>query len=212
MPASPRYSCRFSELRGYPNACACVLVHMGQRTSSQRQFAALVEPHLDALHRAAYRLCRQAPDAEDLVQDVCLRAFGKLADLQAAHSPRAWLLRVQHNLHIDTVRRRPTTAAFDDAAPPGDAPAVTSHDPLAATEAAAQIEALDRAWPALNRDQQALLALCAEGYRLRELMEITGLPLSALKARLHRARIRLGKLLASQAVSTEAVAISGDSA
>lgn len=44
-----------------------------------RLFATLIEPHLDALFRAAYRLARNRADAEDLVQESCVRAFERNA-------------------------------------------------------------------------------------------------------------------------------------
>jgi hypothetical protein len=51
---------------------------------TNQRFHRLIEPHLDALFRAAYRLTRNRPDAEDLVQEACVRAFERLS----------WLLRV----------------------------------------------------------------------------------------------------------------------
>jgi RNA polymerase sigma-70 factor (ECF subfamily) len=48
----------------------------------------------------------------------------------------------------------------------------------------------------LDSEQQALLAMHdIEGHSLAELMELTGLKEGTLKSRLHRARVRLGKLL-----------------
>jgi RNA polymerase sigma-70 factor (ECF subfamily) len=55
---------------------------------------------------------------------------------------------------------------------------------------------LDAAWRKLDREQRGLLALHdVEGYTLAELRGITGLKEGTLKSRLHRARVRLGKLL-----------------
>ena len=41
----------------------------------------LIEPHLDALFRAAFRLARNTADAEDLVQEACIRAYQRLSEL-----------------------------------------------------------------------------------------------------------------------------------
>lgn len=169
-------------------------------------------PHLDALHRAAYRLCRHGPDAEDLVQEVCVRAFGNTQSFAAADSPRAWLLRVLFNLHVDQARRQRATTPLDEATAVAEGAAAAARDPAASAERWHELDALAQAWPALTEEQQALLALYAEGYRLKEIVAITGLPLSALKARLHRARVRLGKLLAADAGAEKAAAVSGDSA
>ena len=49
----------------------------------------------------------------------------------------------------------------------------------------------------LDREQRALLALQVEGYTVAELTAMTDLSADVLKARLYRARVRLGKLLAA---------------
>src|SRR5690606_36614106 len=79
------------------------------------RFKRLIEPHLESLFRAAYRLVGNRSDAEDLVQETCVRAYPRLAELRAAERPRSWLLRVQHNLFIDELRlsRRSPIAATD---------------------------------------------------------------------------------------------------
>src|SRR5690606_19727912 len=178
-----------------------------------RRFAALIEPHLDALFRAAYRLCRSVPDAEDLVQDVCLRVYDRRGQLERADSPRAWLLRVQLNLHIDAAwRRRAVAEPLDDerhGARP--LPGPDEQGPGEHAEAARLAEMLNRGWRLLTPDQQALLALYAEGYSLAEMIEITGVPLGALKARLHRARARLGSLLDADRQPPRIAAVSGES-
>lgn len=176
------------------------------RTDATR-IACFIEPHLGALRRAAYRLCRSVADAEDLVQEVCLRAYEKLDELDAVTAPRAWLLRVQYHLHVDGLRR---AAPRGEPLPEDDSHEATAtacdNDPEQDAEGAALGERLSAVWPSLTPDQQALLALHAEGYTLAELCNITGLPLSALKARLHRARVRLGKLLQQQAPAARAAA------
>jgi RNA polymerase sigma-70 factor (ECF subfamily) len=63
-------------------------------------------------------------------------------------------------------------------------------------DAAQRKQRLDRAWQRLGKEQRALLALHdIEGYSLAELTKITGLKEGTLKSRLHRARVKLGKLL-----------------
>jgi len=161
------------------------------------EFAALIAPHLTALFRAAYRLTSNRPDAEDLVQDVCVRAHAHVASLKSAAQPKAWLLKVQYRTFVDGIRRRrrsPLATGEDfDATRASDTP--TPED--AAEASLAEQRVLD-AWRQLDKEQRALLALHVEGYSLAELEVITDLSTDALKARLYRARLRLGKLLAAQ--------------
>lgn len=183
-------------------------------TEDTRRYAALIEPHLDALFRAAYRLCRSVPDAEDLVQDVCVRAYDRRHQLEQADSPRAWLLRVQLNLHIDSARRERRLAAEsldDERRREGPLGAPDGQRPDEQAEAARLADTLSEAWLLLTPDQQVLLTLQSEGYTLAEMIEVTGVPLGALKARLHRARTRLGKLLDLYRQPSQVAAVSGDS-
>ena len=72
--------------------------------------------------------------------------------------------------------------------------------PVEEAERALTQRRLSRAWQHLDKEQRALLALHdVEGYSLAELKELTGLKDGTLKSRLHRARIRLGKLLKREA-------------
>ena len=167
----------------------------GGRTAAER-FAALVEPHYDVLYRVAYRLTRSAHDAEDLAQEVCARAFPRLDEIEKLEQPRGWLLRVLYRLFVDSVRRyeRRFVGSIDDVAEG----ALISEQPgpLEEVERALARRRLDEAWRHLDEEQRALLALHdVEGYSLLELNELTGIKEGTLKSRLHRARVRLGKLL-----------------
>jgi RNA polymerase sigma factor (sigma-70 family) len=162
--------------------------------SAKQRFAVLVEPHYEVMYRVAYRLTRSAHDAEDLAQEVCARAYTRLADLELLEQPRGWLLRVLYRLFVDSVRRyeRKHVESLEDA----DAIAFEGPTLLEEAERATERRRLDLAWRHLDHDQQALLALHdIEGHSLAELMKLTGLKEGTLKSRLHRARVRLGKLL-----------------
>jgi RNA polymerase sigma-70 factor (ECF subfamily) len=161
-----------------------------------KRFAILIEPHLDALFRAAYRLARNRADAEDLVQETCVRAFERVTVPADPPLAKPWLLRVMHNLFIDGVRRTRIVAL----ASPGDdeAPTPAHQSPEESLSIAQREEQLHRAWLKLDRDHRALLALRAEGYSVREIGEITGVDDEAVHARLYRARRKLARHLAAE--------------
>jgi RNA polymerase sigma-70 factor (ECF subfamily) len=166
--------------------------------SVEQRFASLVQPHFVPLYRAALRLTRRRHDAEDLVQDVCLRVCGRLDELAALDNPRAWLMRILYRLFIDSERRRRRAPVAlgaqerhdgewpsDGAGPERDADACRMHERVVAV------------WDELEPEQRALLSLHAEGHDFAELAEVFGINRNALSARLHRARQRLAKLLAA---------------
>ena len=166
--------------------------------SFEQRFANVVQPHFAALYRAALRLTRRRPDAEDLVQDVCLRACTRLEDLAAVTNRRAWLMRALYHCFVDATRRRrrrPHVPLPGDEAP--GAPESHEPGPERAAEATRMHERLAAVWHRLDAEQRALLSLHAEGNDLEELAAIFGTNRNALSARLHRARQRLAKLLAA---------------
>ena len=153
-----------------------------------RKFKALIEPELEALHRAAYRLVRNRPDAEDLVQETCVRAIERLGDLRETESVRSWLLTVLHNVFIDgarRARRSPVAIGHDENLGESICPVP---NPEARASMSQREEQLCNAWSKLDRGHRLLLALRAEGYSIGEMAQITALPTEALYARLYRAR------------------------
>ena len=71
----------------------------------QQTFEKLVRPHFDRLYRLAWRLTGQKAEAEDLFQELLIKAYGKLDDLVKIDEPGSWLSRVMYNLFIDERRR-----------------------------------------------------------------------------------------------------------
>jgi RNA polymerase sigma factor (sigma-70 family) len=167
-----------------------------------RRFEILIEPHLDALFRAAYRLARNRADAEDLVQETCVRAYERIAELRDPQLIKPWLLRVMHNLFIDGVRRA-HIASLASSGNEDEAASSNAHpSPEESLNTAEREDQLHRAWLKLDRNHRALLALQAEGYSVPEISEITGVEVDALNARLYRARRNLARHLAAEHETT----------
>ena len=155
-----------------------------------KRLSGLIEPHLDALFRAAFRLARNRPDAEDLVQETCVRACQRISTLDESRQIKAWLLRVLYNLFIDgtrRVRRTPVSSQSDETDRVASS-AGTDRSPEELTHTSQREDQLQRAWLKLSHPQRALLALRIEGYELSEIAEVTSLTNSAISARLYRAR------------------------
>jgi RNA polymerase sigma-70 factor (ECF subfamily) len=170
------------------------------RRSNELEFDELVLPHLDGLYGRAYALTGNVQDAEDLTQEVCIRASSRLEDLARHEKPRAWLMQVLYRLFVDLVRGRRRSPirlmAPEDAQASVDAAVSTDPGPEQQADASAFLKRLHLAWERLTSDEQLLLALHGiEGLSLAEIQEITGLPAGTIKSRLHRSRIRLGKLI-----------------
>jgi RNA polymerase sigma-70 factor (ECF subfamily) len=182
------------------------LTVIGRNQTTSERFEALLSPHFDALHRAAYRLAGNTHDAEDLVQEVCVKIYPKISELEKLERPRSWLLRVLYNLFVDTTRRRDRThvTSLNAIEDPDSCSFMAS---IEYAEAAILEAVMEQAWQRMEKKQRALLALHdVEGYTLTEMEEITGTKIGTLKSQLHRARVRLGKLLQRESTPVAMVA------
>jgi len=163
------------------------------------RFAAYVAPHLEALFRVAWHLLRNTADAQDLVQDTCVIACGRLAEVAATDSPRKWLLTVLHNRFIDGQRRKRRSPVV----PTEENEEViqfasSGFDPEELLQQSQDEQALEQAFLQLGDTQRTLLSLRAEGYELPEIASITGIDRKVLSARLNRARVTLAQRLIEQ--------------
>jgi len=163
-----------------------------------RQFESLVRSNYDTLYRVAYRFTRSEQDAEDLVQETLARAYRNIEKVVGLNNPRTWLLCVERRLFIDQTRRHDwhNVSSLEEA----NEREMSSSEPgpAEATEAEMIAQRIEKSWQKLGKEESSLLALHdIEGYSLSELQEITGLKIGTLKSRLHRARVKLGRLLRS---------------
>lgn len=181
---------------------------MGSIDHNQRaSFDTLLRPHLDRLYRLACRLAGSKAEAEDLFQDILLKAFSRLDDLLEVREPGPWLCRVMYNHFIDNRRRfaRARLVSVEESRLPGRSVESLPGDldPVRDAERLHNIMQLDRALAALSDEHRLVVLLHdAEGYKLEEIHQITGDPLGTIKSRLHRARARLRELLTADGTNS----------
>jgi RNA polymerase sigma-70 factor, ECF subfamily len=154
------------------------------RTAWHR-YVDLLTPLRPALHGYCRKLTGNLWDAEDLVQDTLLHAFGALGHVHhQILNPRAYVFRVATNRWIDGVRRRAAEAA---------ALAVQAADPGAATPEPrlvrdAAVALLQRLAP---QERAALLLKESFDLSLDEIATVLSTSTGAVKSALHRGRERL---------------------
>jgi RNA polymerase sigma-70 factor (ECF subfamily) len=73
---------------------------------TKQEFEGLVLAHLDPLYSAALRLTKNERDAEDLVQDTCMRAYRFFDKFERGTNIKAWLFKILTNTFINRYRRR----------------------------------------------------------------------------------------------------------
>ena len=175
---------------------------------SRRQHTAFDEhvvPHVGLLYGVALTLTGQPSDAEDLVQDTLVRAFRAVERFDGAY-PRAWLLTILRNTHLNRQRgRRPqllrdaesAQRLLENAGPPA--------PPAEETVLSEQFEAVvAQALDALPDKHRAVVTLVdIEGLSYQEAADVLGIPRGTVMSRLHRARGRIRARLTAAGLAAE---------
>ncbi len=82
------------------------MLDLRQNNRTKQEFEELALAHLDPLYSAALRLTKNERDAEDLVQDTCMRAYRFFDKFERGTNIKAWLFKILTNTFINRYRRR----------------------------------------------------------------------------------------------------------
>jgi RNA polymerase sigma factor (sigma-70 family) len=166
-------------------------------------FRRMVMPHLDGAYNLARWLCRNDHDAEDIVQEACLRAF-KYFDSFHGDNARAWLLSIVRNATwtwIQENRRHELSTSFDDelhSSQDGASVTILHPDNNPETILARQDDRglVNQALEALPIEfREALVLRELEEMSYKEIAEVAGVPMGTVMSRLARGRRLLGEQL-----------------
>ena len=167
-----------------------------------REFEEVALVHLDALYRSALWLTQNRAEAEDLVQEACLRAFRNFHRFNPGTNCRAWLLTILRNIFLNRRRRAEREVLEED-------PAVWESSPESATLLASgsenpeeellqtllhgDVDRALRALPLAFRETVVLADL--EGLSYKEVAQVLGCPIGTVMSRLSRGRHLLRQAL-----------------
>ena len=169
----------------------------------EARFEREVMPLLQGMYSSAYRLTRNAADAEDLVQETYLRAYRGFHQFQPGTNLKAWLYRILMNTFINTYRkkqREPQTISEDEiedwylysrmarggTEPSAEATVIESLPDEDVQDALANLP---------EQFREAVMLADVEGFSYKEIAEIMGVPIGTVMSRLHRGRKALEKAL-----------------
>jgi len=170
-------------------------------SSELERFEAVVLPHLDAAYTLARYLTRGVHDAEDVVQDACLRALKYFDSFRggAETSARAWLLAIVRHAAYDARRRRRADGLATEFDEEQHSNAVADEHPEAALLRSAAKESFARALERLAPDFKEVIVLRElEGLSYKEISDVAGVPVGTVMSRLSRARERLQEALRAE--------------
>jgi len=162
--------------------------------------------HLDVLYRTALRLTHHRAEADDLVQEACLRAYRSFDRFDPGTNCRAWLLAILRNAFLNRLRQaarevleaegaacETRASAFTDPGPAEKSP----EEALLQTILHGDLDRALRALPVPSREAVMLVDL--EGLSYKEVAQVVGCPIGTVMSRLSRGRALLRESLRSLA-------------
>lgn len=162
---------------------------------SQDAFRELVVRFERPVYSLILRMVQDSGTAEDLAQEVFLKAFRSLRSYDPARKLSSWLFKIAHNATIDHLRRGAVdtvpleSSGEDDASPAAFLADAASENPAAAAERRDMARALERAIAGLRPEyREAVVLRYVEGLAYEEIGDTMGLPIGTIKTFLHRAR------------------------
>lgn len=164
------------------------------------RFEQVILPHLDSAYNLARWLTGHDQDAQDVVQEACLRAF-RAFDNFYGDNGRAWLLTIVRNTAYNSLQKNKSLRVmtpFDEELHGGAraSEVVTPLSLLRGAEDERNLRAAVEALPAEFRE--ALILRHQDGLSYRKIACIAGVPIGTVMSRLARARARLKEFLAKE--------------
>lgn len=168
------------------------------RAGSAAAFARLVEIYQNPIYNLCYRMLGDPGEAEDAAQEAFLRAYSQLHRYDPARSFKTWLFAIASHHCIDRLRRRRVIWLGIDEEPLLTHPALLEPRPgpeqvAVRREEQAAVQALLA--ELAPRDRCAIIMRYWYDMSYEEIARATGSTASAVKSRLHRARVSLGVAL-----------------
>ena len=161
-------------------------------------FTQLVETYQKPVYNLCYRMLGEPESAEDAAQETFLRAYQHLDRYDAKRPFATWLLSIAAHYCIDRLRRRRFSMFSidedDDESAPFELPDANAPNPERETTRREDHERLHDILASLDEtDRAAIVMRYWNDASEIEIAESLGLTVSAVKSRLHRARLALGK-------------------
>lgn len=145
-----------------------------------------------SVYAIALRRMKNTNEAEELVQDVFIKAMEKIEQLRTPEAFGGWLQSITNRMAINRlVRRKNTFATEPEAMAAVVADGNTPLDVALGAEKAEQVR--DGLTRLREMDRETLYAFYMEGRSLAEIADETGAPIGTIKRRLHVARKRLAE-------------------
>jgi len=168
----------------------------------QNAFNDIVELYKDKVYQICYRMLGSKHEAEDVAQEVFIRAYTNILSYKQERKFSSWLFRIATNLCIDRIRKKKPDYYLDaeisgtDGLTMYSTIAIDEKLPDTKVEELELQEIIHRAILRLPEKYRVVIVLkYIEELSLNEISDILDMPLGTVKTRIHRGREALRKQL-----------------
>jgi len=166
-------------------------------------FDEIVTRYKDGIYNYVWRMVSNREDAEDLAQEVFVRAFAAIKTFRREANLRTWLYKIASNLCVDRYRRAglekqwmvPLERQQNDSVRPIDIPDHSSDPRRCFERSELQAEVKKALLKLPEKLRSAIILFDIEGLSYEEIADAMGCPIGTVKSRIFNARMKLRGLL-----------------
>lgn len=180
------------------------------QTKDPTCFKSLVRRYENRLYNAAFRILGNAEEAEEVVQDTCLKLHQNIDRFRSQSTFAAWIFRIAHNTCLDKLRSKQRRKGFnlfsfdplarqeegEEASMVVSQAADTAPNPAEKLDLNEQGAIISESLKKLPETQRTVVVLHdIEGFSYNEISTIVGANIGTVRSRLHYGRLKLRELL-----------------
>ncbi len=161
----------------------------GALKGNEDAYRRLLNSYKGRIFSYVYRIVKNYHDAEDITFDTFIRGFKSLKSFDRARSFSTWLYTIAHNLAIDFLRKKKIEYDYLDERYPASTDIVKEYNDKQ------KLDKIDLALYQLAPiDREIVILFHKEEKSYEEISEIINIPITTIKTRLHRTRLKLREL------------------
>jgi RNA polymerase sigma-70 factor (ECF subfamily) len=175
---------------------------MVSQNQQQREFNALIRPHLQSLRMTALRMAKNETDAEDIVQETLYKAYRGMHLFERNTNFKAWVFRILVNTYITVYRKNvklPYKVSIDESYEEHYDHSLELYDENDQADKFIDSDFSDEVLTALEKlpyHFKSVILLCdIQEFSYHEISNMIGIPVGTVMSRLHRGRKLLQRML-----------------
>jgi len=157
------------------------------RSGNEEAFARLLKHYTPYVYRTAFAFLHDEHESEDVAQEIFLKVYRSIRELQDISAFNAWLKRIITNSCLDRFRKQRPTPVSDT-----QLNLIVEKHPEKWDQHIEMQEAINQLIPEYR---EALILREWQGYDYQEIATLLSIPLGTVKSRIHGARVQLRKIL-----------------